>query len=171
MNPLFALRPALAATVVLAALAVSPPAAATVNYHASSPGAVCHAANPGATKFVAANQYLTNGNTTAQYVMCALAVVDPTDIPRQLAFLQMEIQSGGEGSAVTCVLQTGYYGSGALTVRSSSSKTYTFVTVGGTNTFYWDAGSVVRDNTTHVLTLNCKMDPGTRLGTILYGDT
>jgi hypothetical protein len=168
MTQPYLLRAAFAATIAIAALATASPATAG-NIHVASPGAACHAANPGATKFTAANHYLTNNNTTAQYVMCYLPLTDTSQTPQQLSYLGVEIYSTVADGTVTCVAQTGAYVGGALGIHSSATRTDT-LGMGDIGALAFGT-SLVRNNTSAAVTLNCKMDPGTRLGLIMYGDS
>ena len=157
----------LAATALTVACCVlSLPASAVDNqYFDASAGAACHAANPAATKFQYTNHDLANLNPTAQFVVCDLHLHDFSSTPAPLTYLAVEIQSTAEAT-VTCVAQTGMYFSGTVTVRSSQTRSYSFVFPGGSNSLIFDTSTLARINPYDVLTLNCKMDPNTRLGLI-----
>jgi hypothetical protein len=161
------LRAAVAATTAIAALAATPPASA-MYYHAVSPGMACHAANPGATLIISSNHYLTNNNSTAQYVMCYLPIIDAVADGQQLAYLGVEI-STFTGGTVTCTAQTGAYLAATNMVHASASRTKT-MSGSDIGSLHWDAGTLNRSSSSDSLTLNCRMDPGTRLGLISYAD-
>jgi hypothetical protein len=165
----FSHRTTLAAFATAVILAAAAPASATT-YRDASPGAACHPANAGAAKFVSSSHTLTNNNTTTQYVICHLPLSDASTTPVSPSFLQVEIQSGGPDSTVLCVAQTGYYAGGTLFVRSSASRSYTFVTQMGTEALVWGPGVLVRQNVGEVLTLTCRMDPFTKLGLIQFSE-
>jgi hypothetical protein len=153
------------ALLIVATAAASPAQAA--GYRNTSAGGACHPANGAATKFTRANNYITNNNATAQFVVCNFQMDDAANPPDVYIYLALYIQSASAGTTVTCVAQTGNYDDLGNHVRSSASRTYTFASDGGASSLGWEPGTLVRLSSFDVLTLNCKMDPGTRLGTIV----
>ena len=162
------LRLTASALAVVAALSMSTPADATT-YRNTSAGTACQAANSAATKFQWTNHYVRNLNATSQFVVCTLPVSDTAYSPvLSPSSIIVNIQSGGPGSIVTCIAQTGYFYDGAVTIHSSATRTYEFVTPDGASQLVFAADALTRLTALDTVTLNCKMDPYTKLGLIQY---
>ena len=161
------LRLAGATLVAVAALSSSAPAGA-VTYNSTSAGTACQAANSAATKFQWTNHYVRNLNPSQQFIVCNLPVSDATLPVPSPSLIVVDVQSGGFGSTVTCIAQTGYFMEGAVVIHSSATRSYEFVTDTGTTQLVWDAGALTRTSSYDTVTLNCKMDYGIKLGLIQF---
>ena len=167
-NP--ALSAALLATTLAATLSMSHPAAAAATFHNTSAGVACHAANGAlAAKFTYNLNFLTNGNTTDAYVVCALNMDDTNQTPAVLNGLTATLFLPTPGTAA-CVAQTGYF-SGTNQIEGSTALTYTSTYSNLTLQFSFDTSQLTRAGMTQVLTLNCKLPPGAKLGLIQRWET
>ena len=153
------------AAVLCAATAASPSSAGP--YRNVSAGSACHPANGAATKFTRANNYIINNNATAQFVVCNFEMDDASTTPVQNIYLALFMQSAHAGATVTCIAQTGHFDDGGNAIRTSAARATTFASDGAGSYLEWGTGVLLRDSSIDILTLNCKMDPGTRLGTLV----
>jgi hypothetical protein len=154
---------AVCALTLVAAATGAAPARADDN-RSTNGGSACHPANgAAAAKFSRANHYITNNNTTDQYVICHLPMDDTSGYVAEIAYLIVHVQAAGAGSVV-CVAQTGSYAEGQLFVRGNVARSYAFSAAGST-ALIW-SGVLPRESPNDVLTLNCKLTPGMRLGLI-----
>ena len=152
------------AVCVLVAAAIGAAPARADDYRPTNGGSACHPANgPAAAKFSRTNHYLSNNNTTDQFVVCHLPMNDTGGYVAEIAHLQVHVQAAGAGSAV-CVAQTGAYSDGQLFVRGGVTRSYTFSAAGFTVLEWF--GVLPRESNNDVLTLNCRLAPGMRLGLI-----
>ena len=152
------------ATVLVLAAASSAPLHAADHYRDTNGGSACHPANgAAAAKFTRANHYLTNNNATEQYVVCHFPMDDAAGLVAEMDYLSVHVQATGAG-AVTCVAQTGSYFGGVLTLRANVARSHTF-SAAGPMVLTWD-GVLPRLAVHDVLTVNCKLAPGMRIGLI-----
>jgi hypothetical protein len=157
---------ALLATTLAATLPAIGPAAAA-NYRYASAGAACHAANGAlASKFTFNLNYLTNVGTTDANVICSLPMDDATATPDTLTWLSVSVLVPTQGATVTCMAQTGYFFNGVNTIYRSSAQTYTATQPNVAYTLQWNSYLLERADYVSVLTINCKLPPGTKLGLI-----
>jgi hypothetical protein len=159
-----------AATFVLAA-ALAVPGSASATYRDTSAGGACQAASGANEKsFNYSNNYVTNIGTTSQFVICHFAMADGQITPTATSFFAVNTQSTQAGvRIVSCSLQTGSFYNGANHIISNNVSAHTYDAVG----YYrldWTETAVVRNAVYDTVTLNCRMDPGTRLGIIEYWD-
>jgi hypothetical protein len=165
MTPRLSLAASGLAVALAAATAV--PAAHAAYYRDASAGGSCHPANGGAAaKFTYGNHWIANNNTTDQYVICDLPADDSSGAPWTVAFLAIHVYSLNAGATVTCVAQTGAFFDGTVYNFANVSRTYTFGGAGNSTTLSWE-NVLPRQANQDVLTLNCKMAPGMKLGLIL----
>jgi hypothetical protein len=164
-------RLALAACLAVALAAASAvPVAHAAYYRDASAGGACHPANGGAaSKFLYGNHYILNNGTTDQYVICDLPADDSSGAPWNVTFLGINVTSFNQGATVTCVAQTGSMVDGTVYNTANVSRSYTFMTQGGSTTLTWE-NVLPRASNQDVLTLNCKLAPGMKLSTILRSE-
>ena len=145
-------------------------AAAATSYRNASAGAACHAANGAlASKLVFNLNYLTNTGTTDMVVMCHLPTDDASGGLEQVIFLRADVVIPVQGKSVTCVAQTGYFGAGANTVATSVARSYTAPGTNASGQVEWPSPELLhRSSTAMLLTLNCKLPPGAKLGLIQH---
>jgi hypothetical protein len=161
----------LLATTLAATLSTSFPAAASNTFHDASAGVACHPANGAlAAKFTYNLNYLTNANTTDAYVLCSLPMDDVNNAPAVLNGLMVDVFLPSPAT-VTCVAQTGSYVSGANQIEGSSALTYTSSVTNLALQFSFETALLTRAGTYRVLTLNCKLPPGAKLGLIQRWET
>jgi hypothetical protein len=135
-------------------------------------GAACHPANgAAAAKFTRAPHYLTNNNTTDQYVVCHLPMDDASSTPNGIGKIELHIWGATAGTAVSCVAQTGGFYDGIVRVRSTASRAHTFAAPGEAWYLDWSSPALLRDGIGDTLALSCKMGPGTRLGLITRAES
>ena len=158
---------ALLALTLVAALASPGSADATV-YRDTSAGGACHAANgANAASFNFSNNYVTNTGTTTQYIICHLQMEDAF-VPVATEFFAVHVQSTQAGTRiVSCSAQTGSFFNGVNQVKSAQVQAYTFSGPGSTD-LNWNESTMARVSPWFTVTLNCRMDPGTRVGLIEY---
>jgi hypothetical protein len=162
------LTTALGSLALVAIAAIAPSPASAVVYHDTTAGGACHAANgAAASHFTYGNHYVTNVGQTSEYVICLLVSDDIDAGTHSPAKLAVAISSTVEQATVSCSAQTGSYFGGAINNHGSNAQTYTFATA-GSSTLTFDTSKLPRQFLQDVVTLNCKMDPGTRLGLIEY---
>lgn len=155
-----------ASSLAVLAIAVSPRADATT-FRNTSAGTACHAANGAvAASFVRSGNYITNTSSSTQFVICHFGMHD-TDGLKAVTLFQIAISSTQPARTVVCTAQTGSYHHATNNVTSSVARSYTFPAVGW-QYLQWTASALTRSVYWDVLTLNCRMDPGTRLGVIEY---
>jgi hypothetical protein len=159
--------PAALLTATLAiALGQSSPATATA-YRDASAGAVCHAANGAlAAKFTFNLNYLTNISNTDAYVICHLPMDDAAMTPDGVGKLTVHGLIPTAGTTVTCVAQVGAFYDSTNHLYSSSAKSDTAATLNSELYLSWDSVEVPRTSNFQVLSINCKLPPGTKLGLI-----
>jgi hypothetical protein len=154
----------------VALLGAGPVAAGTTTYRDTSGGGACHAASGGAAgSFTYGNNYITNTGTTTQYVICHFGMVDVVDLMPPTQLFQVSISTTVANRTVLCTAQTGAYFAGTNHIASSNARTHTFDAVGDFS-LQWDASQIIRTSAYTTFTLNCRMDPGTRVGVIEYWD-
>jgi hypothetical protein len=162
---------ALLATTLVAALSTSPSASASNTFHNASAGVACHPANGAvAAKFTYNLNFLTNGNTTDAYVLCSLPMDDVNNAPAHLDGLMVDVFLPSPGT-VACAAQTGYYGGGLNQIESSTALSYTSSVNNVSHQFSFNTLLLHRDGVPPVLTLNCKLPPGARMGLIQRWET
>ena len=146
--------------------------ASAINYRDTSAGGACQPASGGASgSFSHSNNYLTNIGTTTQYIICHFAMDDAEFTPTNTNLLNVHIQSTQAGTRiVTCTAQTGSFYNGVNQVYRNQTRTYTFSAAGHTYLDF-DESVLTRTVPWHTFTLNCRMDPGTRVGLIEYRTT
>jgi hypothetical protein len=155
-----------ACTGLVVAIAMAAGPADTARYRHTSAGGACHVANGGAAgKFTFNNHYLTNIGTTDQYVICHFEMDDPTALPNSVDYLGVQAFAPYPDMTVTCVAQTGNYVDGTVNLQSSVARSYTTFGANAPFALEW-IGALTRQNVTQVLTLNCKVPPGAKLGLI-----
>ena len=155
----------LAATLAIA-LGQSSPATATA-YRDASAGAVCHAANGAlAAKFTYNLNYLTNAGTTDAYVICHLPMDDAASTPDAVGKLAVHGLIPTVGAAVTCTAQVGAFYDSSNHIYHSSAKTDPAALPNSELFLTWDSFEVERTSAFHVLSINCKLPPGAKLGLI-----
>ena len=151
----------------LAVASAGGPAAAASTFHDASAGVDCQAANGAlAAKFTYNLNFLTNTGTTDAYVVCSLPMDDENQTPAMLEGLMVDVQLGAAGSTVTCVAQTGYWGAGVNQIFRSSAQSHTSTIPNETDQLVWNAAALGRDGVATVLTLNCKLPAGAKMGLI-----
>jgi hypothetical protein len=147
------------------AVAASAPAAAQA-YHYASAGAACQPANGALAKFTYNLHFLTNTGTTDQTVVCHLGMDDAGGTPKAHVFLNVQVYLPATGTTVTCLAQTGgFYGEGTH-IQASTAKTLTSSTPNQYGALSWTGAELPRENSSVIVTLNCKLPPGARMGTI-----
>jgi hypothetical protein len=150
---------------VVGCLGLAAPVAA-IAYRDASAGAVCHAANGAlASKFNFTLTTVTNAGTTDAYVICHLPMDDTSTTPDHVSSLSVEATLPNTGQTVTCVAQASYFHHGVNHIYVSQSQTYTSGEPNENPTLTWSA-PIYRLNVFNVLSLNCKMPPGGKLGLI-----
>ena len=160
----------LGGAVLVAALATSAPAAATT-YRDLSAGAVCHPANGAlASKFTYNLQYLTNIGTTDAYVICSLETSNTSNPAGPPALLRFHAQTTNVGSIVTCSAQVGAHFGGISRIYRSSTETYTSVDPDEGFALNWNEVLLDRTISYQLLSVNCKLPPGAKLGLIEFWD-
>jgi hypothetical protein len=156
---------------MLAALSTSPPAAAANTFHNASAGVACHPANGAlAAKFIRNLNFLTNASTGDAYVVCSLPMDDAYNAPAQLDGLMVDVFLPTPGT-VTCVAQTGTFSNGSNVIQASTAMTHTSSTTNVAVQFSFNANLLQREGVYRVLTLNCKLPAGTKMGLIQRWET
>ena len=147
----------------LLALASTPTQAAY--YRDTNAAAMCHPANGAAVaKFTRTSHYLANNATTDQFVVCDFTMDDSSGAPWAQGTLRIEAWATAPGT-ITCVAQTGRMVNGAVYATATQTRTYTFEAGNAGTSLNWLDG-IARMNNLDVLTLNCKVAPGMKLGVI-----
>jgi len=154
---------ALAAGLALAAL--PQPAHALISLSTSG-GSACKPAYGASTKFNFTELYALNNSTTDQYLVCGFAnwSFAGDGASRPITFISMFVNTGAAGGTVTCVAKMAYWTGGA-TVVSSASKSVTFASYGSGN-LLWESTDLPRTQEYEVLSMNCKLPGGARIGLI-----
>jgi hypothetical protein len=146
--------------------AVALPARATA-FRDASAGVACQAANGAlAGKFTHNLNYLTNVGTADAYVVCSLPMDDASGDPTPILLLTLEVFLPTQGSTVACTAQTGAYFDGANQIKSSVAESYTSTAANVDWQLAWSGSALARMDPHHVLTINCKVPAGGRLGLI-----
>jgi hypothetical protein len=159
----------LAAASVIVATVLSAPPSATAAYRDVSGGAACKGANGAASaSFTYSNNYLTNIGSTPQYIICNFQMDDASFVPAPTESLILHAYNTQAVSrTLSCSAQTGGYYYGSNYVASNSVKAHTFASV-GSDYLTWTPSLLVRNYPYDVLTINCRLDPGIRVGLIQY---
>lgn len=154
----------LAATFAAAVGSASPASASTYLY--VSAGVACHPANGAlAAKFNRNLNYLTNSGTTDGYVVCHFQMADASGAVSPFGGIHVHMQGSASGATITCVAQVGAFFSGTNLIEGSLARTYTTIAPNESVVLSW-YGGLVRDEFEDVVTLNCKLPPGTKMGLI-----
>ena len=147
-----------------AGMASSSPAFAA--YRNASAGAACHAANGAlASKFTFNLNYLTNVGTTDAYVICNLAIDDAIGTPDTVTRLTVSLVVPTQGATVSCVAQAGAFYNGTNHIIQSLAESDSADVPNAVVFLSWDQ-DLVRGDALNVLTLNCKLPAGTKMGLI-----
>ena len=150
------------------ATALAAPAARSTQYHDASAGTSCHPAAGNSGLFTRSNNYITNAGTVSQYVACSFVMSDASSTVQNTAYLAVHTESTQAGTrTVACGAQTGAYYGGANQVHAGSVMSHTFIAPGNIS-LIWTASTLPRSQPYHVMTMTCKLDPGTRMGLIEY---
>ena len=153
----------LCVAVLAAAMGASPASAAA--YRNASAGAACHAANGAlASKFTFNLNYLTNIGTTDAYVICSLPMDDASTTPDTIIKLSVSFTVPAALSTVTCVAQAGNYVT-TNNIYHSAAESRTTASANQSLTMQWE-NYIPRGGVINVVTLNCKLPPGTKMGLI-----
>ena len=153
--------------VVVGSLTTPVPAHAAVTYRDASAGAACHAANGSlATKFNFNLSFLTNAGTVDAYVICSLPMDDATASPLAINKVKVHAQLPNADTTLTCTAQTSAYFGGENHVYYSSTKTFTSTGPNANFTLLWTGADLTRQDVYAVLSFNCKVPPGAKLGLI-----
>ena len=161
--------PAIALLTICVGMVVTPTATAA-KFRDTSAGGACHAANgAAAAKFSFGNHYLTNNATTDQYVVCHFQMDDEqAELITTPLFLAMTATAGpASGGTVTCLAQVGNYSMGATTITASATRSAPLA-AGASTTLDWSGVSWGRTQHYQVMTLNCRLPPGFRMGLIQW---
>jgi hypothetical protein len=163
-----ATKPGIAGLALLLALGAAGSAPATM-YRDTSAGGACQPASGAASaSFSHSNNYVTNLGTTAQYVICHFAMDDAVYTPSATELLVVHVQSTQAATrTVACSAQAGSFYNGTNQVYSAQLRSYTFSHADDAY-LEFDHAAIVRGSPWHTFTLNCRMDPGTRVGLIEY---
>ena len=156
----------LTATIAAAIGTASPAAAATTSLNYVSAGVACHPASGAlAAKFNRNLNYLTNVGTTDAYVVCHFQMADSPTLVAAFGGLYVHLQGSAAGSTVTCVAQVGAFFSGTNQINGSVARTHTTSAHNESLVLSWLSG-LERDDFADVVTLNCKLPPGMKMGLI-----
>jgi hypothetical protein len=159
-----AFRTALGVVLAGLASAIAPPAVALTS-HDTSAGGACHPASGSLGGSFNRNlHYLTNIGGTDAYVVCHLQMDDDTQAQPPI-WLVVHV-AGQPGTQVTCTFQAGAFYDGANRVVASTSETLGFTQAATYGRLDFDVEPLVRPNYHTLLTLNCKVPAGGRLGLI-----
>ena len=155
---------ALTAFVLVAGSVVHSAPASAVRYRDSSAGAVCHPANGAlVAKFNRTLNYIQNAGTTDAYVICQQVMDDGDVQPEKVTLLTASVTVPTQGATVTCVAQAGAFYDNINHVYLSYSESFTAGAPNASAHLEWDV-PFYRISVFHVLTLNCKLPPGAKLG-------
>jgi len=161
------IRTVLFASIVAVAGLVAPRPGAALEVRDYSAGTACRPANGAlAPKFNYNLHYLTNIGTVDAYVVCDVALDDPSQTPDELFLLNVDLLVPTVGHTVTCVAQVGSFYSGQAHIVASSAVSATANAADDAIVLGWDTTKLVRNDVFKVLTLNCKLPPGTKMGLI-----
>jgi hypothetical protein len=158
------LRFALPCLVLLAGSVGSSTPASAVVYRNSSAGAVCHPANGAlVAKFNRTLNFIQNAGTTDAYVICQ-QVMDDADVqPYAVTLLTASVALPNTGTTATCTAQVGAHYDNTNFVYMSFAKSFTATEPNDSTHLEWDV-PFYRIAVFHVLTINCKLPPGAKLG-------
>ncbi len=151
------------------ALLVTPNTAFAVVNRNSSAGSACQPANGSAPWFQFTNNYLINNGTTDKYVVCNF-VIDETSTSA-ITHLAVWTNSGAVGGQAVCSAQTGYR---AINTTSIAGTNVGAVTLGGGSSagrIDFTESSLPRSDGYDVLTLNCRVPGGWKIGLIEFQTT
>lgn len=153
----------LSATAALLALAfATTPADATI-YRDMSAGGACKAAYAGASPFVYSATHLENKGVVDLYVVCQFQHYDIGAAQSPL-MVTAALTAGALGGTAVCVVQMGWYDG---TLHNSAVVSRGIALAPGTSgQVTWEGADLPRTSATDVLTLNCKLPGGFKLGLI-----
>jgi len=138
-------------------------------HHDTTGGMACDPANGGAVaKFVRGNMLLTNNNSTDQYVICHLQMDDLEPYVYVPIGLRVHFAAAATGGTFTCTVQIGYFINGATNLVTSLTYSKTLA-AGAYGSIPWDQYSLTRNNPWDVVTINCKIPPTGKIGSIDWG--
>jgi hypothetical protein len=141
--------------------------AAALESHDTSAGGACHAANGTLSGSFTRNlHYLTNISNTAAIVVCHLQMDDDDGGGAQSPFWLVVHVAGKPLTEVTCTFQLGGFHDGVNHVYSSQSMTMAFPSANPYGRFDFDYTKFVRPNYHTILSLNCKVPAGGKIGLI-----
>ena len=157
------------AAVATGLLALAMPAAAANRSHDSSAGGSCHSASP-TPKFSRNNHYTTNIAATDQYLVCQFQMDDDPTVPAtDIKYLELSVVAGASGGTVTCVAQIGALYAGSMHLESSISRSVT-LTAGNGGYLNFGANPLIRSVYYNVLTMNCRVPTGFKVGLLEWED-
>lgn len=152
---------------VAAGLLAFPAADAATYWRNASAGANCHAANGAASdKFTFANNYLTNIGTNDQYVICSLDMDDNAAGSMHANYIAVSAKAGSTSGTLTCIAQEGRFDNGENIISASQTRSR-LVFANYSEVLIWPDG-LPRLLFDDVLTLNCRVPAGFKLGLIRY---
>jgi hypothetical protein len=156
---------ACASLVVAGVLAFPQPVAADANVTVSA-GVACQPASGALAAKVNYNlQYLTNVGTTDLTVVCFVPKTDYGYYTYNFTSLTVAVWLPNAGQTVTCLAQTGHFRDAGNYIRTSAAKAHTSAEPGDYHSLVWTV-ELLRNYTTDILVLNCKLPPGAKMGTI-----
>jgi hypothetical protein len=164
---------ATAAFAILVAGTVLPtPADARYLFRSTHAGVACHPANGSlASSFNYTLQTLTNVGTVDAYVICALPMDDLSTYPTQLHYLVVNAVLPQSGTTLACTAQVGAFYSGTTHIRESVARATTSSQPNAQAQLSWyNELAPERAYGYDVLSLNCKLPPGAKLGLIQRED-
>ena len=148
------------------ALSAAPqPARAHISLSTSA-GSACKPAYGASTRFNFTELYARNNGTTDEYLVCGFANWSFTGVgsARPLKSLSIWVNTGAAGGTAVCVAKMGYWTGGA-TVVSMATRSLTFDSYGSGN-LLWEEADLPRSEEFQVLSMNCKLPGGAKLGLI-----
>jgi hypothetical protein len=152
-------------SIVAAAVALvvaATPADATI-YRDMSAGSACKAAYAGVSPFVYSATHLENKGVVDLYVVCQFQHYDIGAAQSPL-LVSVALTAGTLGGTAVCVVQTGYYNG---TVHNSAVVARGVpLAAGASGQVVWEGADLPRASEADVLTLNCKLPGGFRMGLI-----
>jgi len=156
----------LATAIVLAFAAAPQPAHARIHM-SSNAGGACKPAYGASTKFNFTELYALNTSTTDQYLVCNftdLTIAPFTSNAQPIDMLRVFVVSGASAGTVTCVAKMGHLADLTPTVASSATGS---VPMSANSASAIVLGSdLPRTNEYDVLSMNCKLPGGFKLGLI-----
>ncbi len=159
---------ALSAALALGTASLVTPGTAFAISRASSAGGACQPANGGAAWFQFSNNYLTNIGTTDKYIVCHFVIDEDLGgmgAVSSIANLSVGTNSGAVGGQAVCSAQTGYHYYSTTSIMGTNVGAITL----GANTYgpiQFNEAALPRTATYDVLTLNCRVPGGWKIGLI-----